>query len=194
MAVAALRGIRGLLRSHGSSPEWATGLAANPRPWHASLPAASPRGTREGARYGHKQARRRRTYPRLAAPAAALRVARAGALRADPPPGALRRLCGRKGRGGGSLRQYALPEARPLRGGRYGVPLRRAGRQAQEAAARRQAPHRRPQGRVPALQPQRDSQRAPRGLRHETGPALGKARALRGARAAEDRQELPALP
>src|SRR5215203_5657662 len=114
MAVAALRGIRGLLRSHGSSPGRATGLAANPRAWHASLPAATPRGTREGARYGHKQARGRRTDPRLAAPAAPLRVARAGALRGDPPPGALRRFGGGAGRGGGNVEEHALPQAGPL--------------------------------------------------------------------------------
>jgi hypothetical protein len=37
-----------------------------------------PRGTREGARYGHKQARGRRTDARLAAPATPIRVTRLG--------------------------------------------------------------------------------------------------------------------
>jgi hypothetical protein len=78
--------------------------------------------------------------------------------------------------------------------GRHGVPLRRPGRQAQEAAARREAPHRGPQGRVPRLQPQRDSQRKPHGLRQEARRPFGGTGARRGARAAEDREELPTLP
>src|SRR3712207_2726678 len=72
MAVATLRGIQSV-----GGPAVALsnrlGLAANRRAWHDSLPAASPRGTREGARYGHKQARGRRTDARLVAPAAPIR-------------------------------------------------------------------------------------------------------------------------
>ena len=71
---------------------------------------------------GCEQTPRDRADPRLAAPAAPLRVARAGALRGDPPLDALRRFRDRAGRGDGHLYQHALPEAGPLRGGRPGSP------------------------------------------------------------------------
>jgi hypothetical protein len=67
------------------------------------------------------------------------------------PPGALRRLGGRAGPGGGNVVQHPLPEARPLRRRRYGVPLRCPDGQAEAAAALGQAPHLGPESRVPAL-------------------------------------------
>src|SRR5215217_2734580 len=148
MAVATMRGVRRPLDLYVALSK-RPGLAANPRTWHPSFPAATSRGTREGARYGQKQAPAYRADPRMAALGAVLRVARAGALRADPTPGAFRHLRGTAGCAGWHVGRHALPEARPLRGGRNAEPLRRPGRQAQEAAPRRQAPRRGPEGRVP---------------------------------------------
>ncbi len=145
-----------------------------------------PRGDaqEEGGRDECEEARGRPTGPRVGGVAAPVRVAGAGALRADPTPGALRRLGGRAGPGGGNVVQHALPEARPLRRRRYGVPLRCPDGQAEAAAALGQAPHLGPESRVPALQPQRDSQSGRRGLRQEARRPLHRARARGGADAA----------
>src|SRR5215211_1250605 len=194
MAVATMKGIWGHVRFRGSSREDGSGLAANPRPWHASPPVAPPRGTREGERHEPEQTGTRGTDPRMGADRAAVRLARAATLRGDTPSGALRRAGLRAVRGGRPLAEHPLQEAERLRVGRDGKPLRLRLRTPQEAAPRHEAPHRRPEGRAPRLQPQRDSKHSPRLLREEARRALGGARARRGTAAAKDPQELPAVP
>src|SRR5215211_663732 len=144
MAVATIKGIRGHVRFRGSSREDAPGLAANPRPWHASPPVAPLRGTREGERHEPEQTGTRRTDPRMGADRAAVRLARAATLRGDTPPGAFRRAGLRTLRGDRPLAEQPLQEAERLRVGGNGKPLRVRLRTPQEAASRHEAPHRRP--------------------------------------------------
>src|SRR3712207_2047092 len=109
MAVAPLRGKRRLPTSRTCRPAGRE-LAAVA----CFSPAATPRGRREGE-HEPEQAGKRETDPRMGADSAAVRLARAAALRADTSPGALRRAGLGTVRGGRPLAEHPVQEARRLR-------------------------------------------------------------------------------
>ncbi len=143
---------------------------------------------------GKAEEKARGARRRLGATGDSVRLGRAEGVREDQAARTFRRSCPGARDGDRDVREDALPEDCGFRAGRHAEPVRLASRQEARTARLAAAPHRRPQGRTPRAQPQRDRQDLLRPLRKEAAPGDRARCPRRGAAAHQGFQALRALP